>query len=450
MNTPKRSILNLATLLALGAALPQIASAASFTWTGFTDNTWDITSPNWNNGVTNPTVWVNATGASTNDAAFTSPTTVTVGSTTISVRNISSAGDTLISGGTIQLDSASSTNTGSGNAGPMLSTTSGTLTVSSVLTGNRGLAVSGGTVVLSGANTYTGNTLITSVGGGLRLGQTNALPTTTSLITFGANRTFDLDGFSQTVSSIQGSNGIIQNSGLTPSTLTLNGSDNTSSGQSIRNATSIVRAGTGTTTLTGSQAGGLSYTGSTTISSGSLLLSTSSSGLIGTSAVNIQGGQLISGGAAGNLALGVGNVSMSAGEINPGDVGGFASFTLASNQNFATTGGTIKFDLNTTGAADQIFGSGTGTFSLIDTTIALNLVGWTPLDYGDTYAIFSGFAGGSTSNLTITGYDTANYTASLSNGGILSFTAVPEPAVTSLFAMSLLTLALKRERRRTS
>jgi len=424
--------------------LPQISSAASFTWTGSANNIWDLTSTNWKDGVTDPTVWVNASGASTNDAAFTSASTVTVDSTTISVRNISSAGNTSISGGTIRLDSSAATNTGSGNAGPVLSSSSGVLTVSSVLTGTRGLGVSGGTVVLSGVNTYTGNTLVS--GGVLKLGISNALPTATSLITFGSGRTFDLGGFDQTVASIQGSNGVIQNSGANTSTLTINGSANTSSGQSIRNATNVVRAGTGTTTLTGSQ-GALTYTGSTTISSGSLLLSTSASGLTATSAVSIEGGSLISGAASGNLALGVGNLTMSAGAVNPGGVGATASFSLAANRDFITTGGTIHIDLNTSGALDQFLGSGTGVFSLADTTLALNLVSWTPADYSETYAILSGFSGGSTSDLTITGYDTANYTASLSNTGILSFTAVPEPAAASLLGATALSLVLARRRR---
>lgn len=447
MNIPQRSFLNLATLLAFGAALPQISSAASFTWTGSTNTTWDTSSANWADSVTNPTVWVNASGSSTNDAAFTSGTSIAVGSTVISVRNISSAGSTTISSGTIRLDAASATNTGSGNAGPVLSTSSGVLTVSSVITGTRGLGVSAGTVVLSGVNTYTGNTLVS--GGILRLGTNNALPTATSLITFGANRTFDLGGFSQTVASIQGSNGIIQNTGTATSTLTINGSASTSSGQSIRNATNLVRAGTGTTTLTASQ-GALTYTGSTTISSGSLLLSTSAAGLTATSAVSVEGGSLISGGASGTLALGVGNVTMSAGAINPGGLAATAAFSLAANRNFTTTGGTINIDLNTTGALDQIFGSGTGTFSLTDTTLALNLIAWTPADYAETYAVFSGFSDGSVSNLTITGYDTANFTASLSDAGVLSFAAVPEPAVAGLLAGAALSLGLLRRRRRSA
>jgi autotransporter-associated beta strand protein len=280
------------------------------------------------------------------------------------------------------------------------------------------------------------------------LGATNALPTTTSLITFGSGRTVDLAGFSQTVASLQGSNGIIQNSTATAATLTVNGAASTSTGVSIRNATSLVMAGSGTLTLTASQGGGLSYTGTTTISAGTLLLSNSAANLTSTSAVIINGGRLVSANAAGNLALGLGNVSLSAGEINPGDVGGFASFTLGANRNFTSTGGTIRLDLNTTGTADQIFGSGTGVFSLTDTTIALNLVGWTPADYGDTYAIFSGFTSGSTANLTITGYDAVNYTASLSNTGVLSFTAVPEPAAAGLVGAAALSLVLSRGRRR--
>lgn len=420
------------------------AHAASFTWdpTGSPgapaggSGTWSISDANWSNGSTD-VIWANGSGATANDAVISASSSLTLGSA-VTVRNITNTGTTTISGGTLTLDSGSNTGTGSGNAGPILA--GGTsLTISSVITGTRGLAVSGGTVTLSGANTYTGNTLIS--GGTLKIGANNSLTTTTSLITFGANRTFDLNGFNQTVSSLQGSNGVIQNSGGSASTLTINGSSNTSTGQAIRNATNLVKQGSGTQSLTGSQ-GAISYTGTTTISGGTLKLSTASSSLTGTSAVTINGGTLASV-VTGNLNLGTGHVSMSSGAITPGEAGVASTFTLSANRNFTTTGGTLNFDIGA--SFDQIIGSGTGSFSLTDTTLALNDVGAT---VAGSYLLFSGFGGSnSIAGLTITGLD-AGFIGSLGSDGILTVSAIPEPSsFASLAGLALFGFASLRRRR---
>jgi autotransporter-associated beta strand protein len=418
------------------------ASASSFTWdpnatplspTGGT-GTWSTANANWSDGGSD-VPWTNGSGATSNDAVVSASSAITVGST-VTVRNITNTGTTTISGGTLTLDSGTATNTGSGNAGPIL--VGGTnLTISSVIAGTKGLAVNGGTVTLSGANTYTGNTLISN--GTLKLGADNTLTATTSLVTFGSGRTLDMNGFSQTVSSLQGSNGIIKNSGGTTSTLTVNGSSSTTTGQSIQNAVNLVKQGTSTLGLSGSQAA-LSYTGTTTISGGALRLTTASSGLTGTSSVTIDGGSLISV-AAGNLALGIGHFSMSAGSVTPGELGTASSFTLAANKNFTTTGGTLNFDIGA--SLDQIFGSGTGTFSLSNTTLALT----GDISVVGSYTLFSGFSSGSVGNLTITGLD-PGFTGSLANTGILTVSAVPEPSTcTALAGAVILGFAALRRRK---
>ncbi len=424
------------------------AQAASFTWdpnatpsapTGGT-GTWSTANANWSNG-TSDVVWTNGADGTTNDAVISGSSALTLGSA-ISVRNITNTGTTTISGGTLTLDSGASTNTGSGNAGPIL--IGGTnLTISSIIAGDRGLAVGGGVVTLSGANTYTGNTLVSL--GTLKIGANNALTTTTSLITFGAGRTFDLNGFNQQVSSIQGSNGFIRNAGASTSTFTINGTASTTSGQAIQNAINLVKQGTSTLSLSGS-AGALSYTGTTTLSGGSLKLTTASSGLTGTSEILLDGGSLASV-VAGNLALGLGHVTMSSGSITPGEAGVASSFTLAANKNFTTTGGTLNFDVGT--GFDQILGSGTGTFGLTNTTLSLTL--GTGFAYTSTFDLFDGFTSGSVSGLTITGYDTTNWLASLSSAGVLSFTAstIPEPATgTLLVGFAFLGFATFGRRRR--
>jgi hypothetical protein len=107
------------------------------------------------------------------------------------------------------------------------------------------------------------------------------------------------------------------------------------------------------------------------------------------------------------------------------------TLTLGSGQGFTMNSGTLYLTLNLTGGSDQILGNNGvasgGTFTIINSTLTLS--GNATINYGDSYTVLGDFASGSISGLTINGYDNTDYTANLSNAGVLTFTAVPEPPV---------------------
>jgi autotransporter-associated beta strand protein len=178
----------------------------------------------------------------------------------------------------------------------------------------------------------------------------------------------------------------------------------------------LTKTGAGTQTLTGAS----SYTGVTTIAAGTLSAENDKA-LGDTSSVVVSGGILdIRGATAGTVTI-----------------GGGGNFTLSS--------GTVKLQLGTT--FDQLVSSGAGTFSISGGTLALDVTG-TGFSYGNTYQVFFGFGVGNTvSGLTITGYDTADWSASLDNTGLLSFTAVPEPSTWAMLLGGVGMLTMFRRRR---
>lgn len=418
------------TLAALCVLVSPALFAANLSWDSSGTNAaspvsgtgnWDTTAALWSNG-SSDVVWNN----SNNDVAvFTgtaSPNTVSV-TAPITVGGISwtgSAASPALSGGTITLGGGTATIFSVTNVSALVN-------ITSVLTGNSGFTKQGaGQLTLSAVNTYTGATLMDTGSSNMRLGVTNALPTGTALtINSGSLLT---QAKNQTVASLAGgTNGSIRNATTGASVFTINGSASTTFNGQIfdggaAQSVSLVMAGSGTLSL--SRSGHFTYAGSTTVSDTSTLKLTLGD-LTNTSSVTVNGGTLSSG--TGNRNLGVGAVLMSSGSINPGEVGTIGSFTVAATKAFTTSGGTLKFDLaNTT--FDKIISLGSASFGLTNTTLSLNLL--SGFSYANSYAIFESFTGGSVSGLTITGYDTANYAASLNNAGVLTFsaTAVPEPS----------------------
>lgn len=144
-------------------------------------------------------------------------------------------------------------------------------------------------------------------------------------------------------------------------------------------------------------------------------------------------------------SLGAGHVLLSGGTltINEGAVG---SLSLATGKNFSLTHGTLQLTLSSSVSYDRINGQGSGVFSITGGTLDL---GDSVADYGVSYSIFSGFASGSISGLTIVNYDPA-YVPLLGADGVLSFTPVtiPEPSAYATLAgvLGLVLAALRRRR----
>jgi autotransporter-associated beta strand protein len=442
MNTSLRplSILLLSAFTALGA------QAASLTWDTDGSTTiatggagsWNTSGLNWDNAGSF-VAWNNSNG----DSAIFGGTagTVTLGEA-ITVNNLT-------------FNTASYTIAGGGFG----LTVNGTITNSVVATitasiaGSNGLTKSGaGTLTLQAANTYTGATTIQS--GILQTRTTGALTAGTTVTvgsaTLNATATLDVRA-SQTVAGIgnagTGLSTITGDSNTASTRLTINpdgagvSAADSAFGGTIKDADAthtlgITKAGSRTLTLTGIN----SFTGTTIVSGGTLKLGSS---LTGTASVTVSGGSISGNDVTGDIGLGLGAVSMSSGTISAGGTAA-GSFTLAANQNFTTTGGTLTFDIG--GTFDQIIGSGTGTFSLTNTTLALS--GLTSV--AGTYQLFTGFGGTNTvTNLTITGL-AGGFTGTLDTSGLLTVSsAIPEPSTfAALAGAAILGFVVVRRRQR--
>jgi len=199
--------------------------------------------------------------------------------------------------------------------------------------------------------------------------------------------------------TVGGVNGVIQN-------------------KDVSNITSFTHDGTGTVTFSNAN----TYSGGTLLKSGTLVAG--NAGALGAGAVTVTGGTL--------------------------DLNGASALTLAlaSGQNLSMSSGTLSFSLGT--SSDQIASAGSAGFTLSGGTLALIL--GSGFDYNNVYQLFSGFSSGlsSVSGLTISGYDTVNYTASLSTAGLLEFTAtsIPEPSTYAVIVGGFALVGCVTRRRR--
>ena len=185
---------------------------------------------------------------------------------------------------------------------------------------------------------------------------------------------------------------------------------------------SIIKNGTGNAlTLGGAGSGQLVLSGANTYSGGTTInaatLSVGNASGLGTGSVTVAGGTLLT--TVANVTIG-GGASMSSGNLTLVS-GGIGTLTLGSNQAFNMTGGNWTVTLGATNTCDAIIGSGaTSSFNVANATISLD-----GAITAGSYHILSGFNSGSVSNLTIQGYNTLGYSASLNQTtGYLTVTQI--------------------------
>ncbi len=433
---------------------------------------WDTSSLNWSNGATN-VAWSSGSDAvfgNNNGAAglvtIASGTTITSGNITF---NAAGSGNYTITGGSIAVStSAYTTITVNTNA-----------TIASAITGGYGfLYVNGsGVLTLRGQNTFTSSLIINSgaavsvdsltagIGtelsnstGGIRFNGGTLIYTGSSTTAvnrnyrvYAAGATFAMDGSGVFTlgSSFSSANGKTDNAGGANRTITLTG-NGTGYGNftgALANSTvagdktNLLKTGTGRWILAGNN----TYTGTTKVDAGTLELGSSSTLANATGNVVVEGGKLTSTSSVASTTLG-GNLSLTSGGISIAGDTATGLFQLAAGKNFSMTGGTFAVTIGSGSSFDVIAGS--GALSITGGTIdLLNSVG---LDYTQSYQIFSGFASGNISGLTIANYDTTDWIANLSDTGVLSFSTVqvPEPASVVMLTAGAGLLMMRRLRKR--
>ncbi|MDW5441356.1 autotransporter-associated beta strand repeat-containing protein, partial [Polaromonas sp. SM01] len=183
-------------------------------------------------------------------------------------------GVTTITAGTLQVGSGAGTGTlGTGNVtvatnAKLAFNRTGTLTIANAISGAGSVEQLGsGTTVLTGTNIYNG---VTSVKAGtLQAGKANAL-SANSALTLATGAALNLNNFSQTIGSLEGSGNVNLGSG----TLTTGGNDTSTTYGGIISGTAgkLTKVGTGTMILTGAN----TYGGGTTVNGGVLQGNTTS------------------------------------------------------------------------------------------------------------------------------------------------------------------------------
>ncbi|WP_269537334.1 PEP-CTERM sorting domain-containing protein [Cerasicoccus fimbriatus] len=422
--------LNRYAVIATGALLliANVSSAVDLTWNLPGDGNWNTTDLNWDNGGSS-VAWSDGNAAIFDGFAASADVTLQNDIVATNLTRTSVNGDQILRLYDFSIDVSQVTIVGTGD-----------IDLFSTLTGDHDFTLTsdnnGGRLNIKTAASYTGDTFLQNNAYFLSDGVSNALPVTTTL-NMTTNTTFRMLNVNQELAGLEG-RGTIRSSNATLTINTKTGAVNNFNA-TIQDNMNLVVTGDGSQRLFST----LNYTGTTTVSGGTLILGNN---LNNSSAVIVNGGDLQND-AGESITLGSGNFSMSSGSITPGGVGAAGTLNVATNQNFTVTGGTLNFDVGTD--MDQILGSGSGIYSIEGATIALSL--GAGFDYENSYELIGGFASGTFGDVTVTGYDTANYVANLDNSGgalNLSFAAIPEPSEIALILGGLMGVLAFIKRRR--
>ena len=246
-------------------------------------------------------------------------------------------------------------------------------TIGGVISGSGGLTkLAAGTLTLSAFNTYLGSTIISN--GTLRLGLNDALPVTSLFVTTAG--ALDLNGYKQSVNSLNNFAGVITNSGAA-NTLTLNLNATTQTfGGTLAGPANFTVQGLGKLNVTG--ASSPSYTGNVNISNATVMVQ-------GT----LTGGGLISvlnGGTLGGTGALAAVQVFNGGAYNPGYVSPFSA-GAQSVVSLTLTGGLFGGQLVNTSNYSRVYAANGFTLTPGTTNylyLALDHYSGEP---GDTYVL---------------------------------------------------------------
>ncbi|MGC4015634.1 MAG: autotransporter-associated beta strand repeat-containing protein [Luteolibacter sp.] len=373
--------------------------------------TWDTTTQSRFSNSANTTFlhWVDASAGNGQKAVFAG----TAGTVSVASSGVKTSGLQFgVTGYTLQNNTITLLDSGTGTPTVNVVTSGHSATVNSVLAGTSGLRKTGaGDVVLGADNTYTGGTTIDS-----------------GKVTVGSGGT---------TGSLGG--GAITNNGA----LAFNRSNAFTVSNGISGTGSLTKSGAGTMTLSGIN----DYSGATTVGAGRLAIS----GSAANSAFTVSNGAALSG--AGTI----GSVSVASGGTLGGD--GVAGL-LATGALSLQSGSTLSLDLNGATAGplhDQL--AVTGTVSLAGALTAT--LGYAPVN-GDmlfiltndgTDAVTGSFTGLANDSVFKIGgqdfrisYFADSGTGNMTGGNDIALQAVPEPSSAAVLG-GLGLLALLRRRR---
>jgi autotransporter-associated beta strand protein len=334
-----------------------------------------------NNAYTGTTTLTSGTMVVGSNTALGTGTLILNGGSIQSSVNVTLANPFTVGGSTTVAGSNSITFTGPGGLGngtAMIVNNSGITTLGGVVGGAGGLTtvIGAGTLILSVADSYMGRTTINS--GILLVEANNAVPST-SAVMVGSGGTFALNGFDDTIGSLEGAGSVVLGSADIPSLLTTNVNNmSTMFSGVIRASGGLIKMGMGTLTLS---MGPDTYSGATTVAAGTLLVNDNQP----SSDVTVDTGATLGGSGTVGAVTATGNVS-------PGGPNSTDTASLRAASATFNIGGSFVVKLNGAMPAsqyDQL--NSTGTVDLTGTpTLSVSVSFQVPL--GTSFTIITASA----------------------------------------------------------